>query len=87
VSAPDRTSGPYIVWQNYGCEGWQPDSYLTLDEAIRAHRYQSKWVVTKAVEFVVLDGESELGQRAILDRERSQEVSIDRKSGLSEGGE
>lgn len=51
------TLGPYIVWENYGCEGWQPKSYPTLKEAIAAHKYQSEFVVTKAVVWEVTETE------------------------------
>ena len=53
----DSVDGPYIVWENYGCEGWQPKSYATLKEALCAQRYQSDWVITKTCEFDVTDKE------------------------------
>jgi len=31
----DDTSGPYILWTDYGCEGWQPSSFDTAEEAVR----------------------------------------------------
>jgi hypothetical protein len=51
----DETRGPFVVWQNYGCEGWAPTSYETLKEALLAHRYQTEWVVTKLVKFEVTE--------------------------------
>lgn len=51
------TAGPYIVWESYGCEGWQPKSYPTLREAVLAHRYQATFVVTKIAEFQVIECE------------------------------
>ena len=55
-SRPD-TAGPYIVWENYGYEGWQPKSYPTLREAVTAHSYQSERVVTKISDFQVVESD------------------------------
>lgn len=51
------TAGPFLVWENYGCEGWAPKSYPTLKEALSAQRYNSEFVVTKRVEFDVIEAE------------------------------
>lgn len=49
----DETRGPFIVWENYGYEGWQPKSYETLKEAILAERYHTEFVITRPVNFDV----------------------------------
>ena len=54
MSNKPEVEGPYIVWEHYGYEGWQPKSFPTLEEAVRAHRFQSEWVVTKVVLFEVV---------------------------------
>ena len=45
----ERTAGPYIVWTNYGCDGWRPESYPDLISALLAERYNSEFVITKKV--------------------------------------
>jgi len=50
--------GPFIVWENYGYEGWQPKSYPTLKAALSAQRYNSEFVVTKAVDFDVIENDA-----------------------------
>lgn len=47
--------GPFIVWENCGCEGWQPKSFMTLKEALSAQRYNSEFVVTKLVNYEVTE--------------------------------
>lgn len=32
------TSGPIILWLDYGYEGWAPYSFQTLEEALQADR-------------------------------------------------
>ena len=50
---PKDIKGPYIVWENYGYDGWQPKSYSDLAAALTAKRYSSEWEITKKVEFEV----------------------------------
>ena len=50
---PQNEEGPYIVWQDYGVEGWKPDSYETLEEAIKAQKYRAHWVITKLVKYKI----------------------------------
>lgn len=49
-----NTDGPYIRWLDYGYEGWHPDSYDTLAEALEDDRYNS-FVITKAVQYEIKD--------------------------------
>ena len=49
------TEGPYVVWENYGCEGWQPKSYTDLREALTAQRFNSEFVVTKVVDYEITE--------------------------------
>lgn len=46
--------GPYVVWENFGYEGWQPKNFATLDEAVR-YRSFSECAVTRLVDFQVID--------------------------------
>ena len=48
-------SGPYIVWLNYGYDGWAPRSYDTLKEAIEGDRYGEDFVITKLVQYEPLE--------------------------------
>lgn len=50
-----RAAGPYVVWENYGCEGWQPTSYTTLEAALTAQKYNSTWVIQKSVAFEIVE--------------------------------
>lgn len=47
-------SGPYIVWENHGYEGWRPKSYDDLAEALTTPRYCSEWEITKKIILEVL---------------------------------
>lgn len=47
--------GPYVLWQDYGYEGWHPTSYPTLKDALLGERYNS-FVITRVVEFDVNEG-------------------------------
>ena len=49
------TDGPYIVWENYGYEGWHPKSYSNLAEALTDTRYNTEWEITKKVSFIVTE--------------------------------
>ena len=55
MSTSADIKGPYIVWENYGCEGWQPKSYATLAEALTTARYVTEFEITRRIEFEVLD--------------------------------
>ena len=57
----ERTKGPYIVWMDYGYEGWKPDSYATLKEAVDAPKYGNAWVMTKRVEYTVTEVQMPFG--------------------------
>lgn len=51
----DPACGPYILWLDYGCEGWKPESFPTLKQALSANRYSSNFVVTKLLDFDVVE--------------------------------
>lgn len=48
-----ETEGPYILWINYGCEGWKPGSYHSLEEALRVDTYGSEAIITKEVSYFI----------------------------------
>ena len=41
--------GPYILWQDFGYEGWRGQRFKTLKEALMAERYQSDWMITRDI--------------------------------------
>jgi hypothetical protein len=46
----EAIKGPYIVWKDYGCEGWQPESHGSLVEALQSdHGSPESYVLTKRV--------------------------------------
>lgn len=49
-----KPEGPYVVWQNYGCEGWHPSSYSDISDALLATKYND-FVITKIVKFEVVE--------------------------------
>lgn len=51
----DELAGPYIRWTCYGYDGWQPSSYPTLEAALTAERNGQKIIVTKRVEYEVVE--------------------------------
>jgi len=53
VAENDTTSGPIIRWTDYGCEGWKPNSYDTIKEALEADRYSSPILITRLVQYEV----------------------------------
>lgn len=46
---------PIIIWVNYGVEGWKPKSYPSLRQALVDTRYSSDFVVTRLVQFDVVE--------------------------------
>ena len=55
MSTMKDAEGPFILWINNGYEGWSPTSYPTLKEALMGERYNSEWVVTRLIEFEVVE--------------------------------
>lgn len=54
--------GPYIVWENYGVEGWRPKSYSNLADALCSPRYCSEWEITKKLKLEMAeDGKVSIG--------------------------
>ncbi len=57
MSSSEDIKGPFIVWENYGYEGWQPKSYNTLKEAVVALRFNSEWIVTRLISYEVTEND------------------------------
>lgn len=55
---PEDTKGPYIVWENYGYEGWKPTSFESITAALIYQRYNSEWILTKPVTYEVKETEN-----------------------------
>jgi hypothetical protein len=51
------TDGPYILWLDYGVDGWSPKSFPTLKDALIADRRDHDWVITKRLDFIAYESE------------------------------
>ena len=60
---------PFVLWMNYGYEGWHPKEFDSLDqllEVIRDHHHGEEFVVTKLLDLSVqekIPSEREGGER------------------------
>ena len=48
-----ETAYKYITWVDYGSEGWKPNGFTTIEEALKCESYGSPMVVTKPVEYQI----------------------------------
>lgn len=46
--------GPFIIWQNYGYEGWKPHSFNSIEEALKSELY-NEWIITKRIDFKAVE--------------------------------
>ena len=53
MSTLENAKGPYIVWENNYCEGWQPTSFNTILEALEKQKYSIEWLITKTISYEV----------------------------------
>lgn len=53
----EDVKGPYILWRDYGYEGWKPTNFNSIKEALEAPRYESNFVITKVCEYEVKEKE------------------------------
>jgi len=53
----DDAKGPYVRWVDGYSEGWHPQSFDTLQEAVTEQTtiMGSPYVITRVVEFVVME--------------------------------
>lgn len=49
-----KPNGPFTVWTSYGIEGWQFEDFNTIEDAIRAHKMMSEWVVMAPVDWQIV---------------------------------
>jgi len=49
----EKLTGPYILWKDYGVEGWKPESFKSLMEALKSDKYVSNWIITKTFSYEV----------------------------------
>ena len=45
----DELKKPWIVWVDFGYEGWNPNGYDTIQEAVKHESYGSPKVITRGV--------------------------------------
>jgi hypothetical protein len=43
----------YLLWINYGCEGWGFYEYDTIEECLTHENYGNDFIITKAVDWEV----------------------------------
>lgn len=55
ATVEELKSFPYLVWVDYGTEGWRPFPYKSLDAAVQHDGHGSAKIVTKPAQFVVID--------------------------------
>lgn len=55
MSRIEDAAGPFIVWENLGCEGWHPKSFATIEEAVTGQKYATEYVITRRVSFRVVE--------------------------------
>lgn len=49
----------YILWIDYGYEGWKPTGFDTLKEALEHEKYTSNWIITNGkLDYQVLENKS-----------------------------
>ena len=46
-------NGPVIRWVNYGCEGWQPQSFDTVKQALEEDRFGAEMRITRPVVYEI----------------------------------
>jgi hypothetical protein len=51
----EEAKKPYVVWVDYGTDGWKPMGYDSLDEALRSQKHMPDWVITKAVKWKAVE--------------------------------
>lgn len=51
MSSKSMEEFSYILWQDYGSEGWVWTGYDSIREALKHENYGKKTVITKIVEF------------------------------------
>ena len=47
--------GPFTKWINMGIEGWHPEDYETLEDALAADVYYTNFVITQPVKYEAKD--------------------------------
>ncbi len=43
----------YIVWTDYGYEGWRPTGYDSIEDAVRHESYGSETIITTKVNILI----------------------------------
>jgi hypothetical protein len=51
VAKRDDAKGPIIRWRDYVYDGWRPESYDTIKEALEDDNYGNKFVITRIVQY------------------------------------
>lgn len=87
MSDPARTAGPYIRWQDYGTDGWQPDSFPMIEAALRAENNGNAFVITKRVNYRVVEIKDKPGSpnpdRVAAGHARAEALSPERRKEIA----
>lgn len=44
----------YILWQDYGYEGWHPTVFDTLEQALETQKYYNDWIITEPSHYTII---------------------------------
>lgn len=53
----DLLNSAYVVWVDYGSEGWQPYGFSNLHAALIYEKHEFEWLITKHVKFEAVEKE------------------------------
>ncbi len=57
VNFIDLKNAAYILWVNYGAEGWQPIPCPNLKSALLVEKHSQEFLLSKEVDFEVVEKE------------------------------
>lgn len=49
--------GPIILWIDYGCEGWKPQSFDTIKEVLETPKYGNTFRITRRTSYEIIEKE------------------------------
>lgn len=47
--------GTYVIWIDYGVEGWKPHSFDTVREALEFNKNSDNWILMKRVKYDAIE--------------------------------
>ncbi len=49
----------YILWQDYGYDGWSPTPFDTLQEALESQKITYNWIITEPSTYTIISMKKE----------------------------